>query len=120
MVLGIEFEQHFEHCGRHLPIADQEVVDRRAVDHLQCCLRVVVLPLEDHLARVGNQLFEALHSVVAGVAGGLDVALLLLAARACENLDKIPISIRRIGYQTKGLVGSRSKLWAYHCVVSRL
>ena len=119
MILGIEFEQHFEHRRAHLPIANQEVVDSRTIDDLQCRLRVFVLPFEDHLARLGNQLFEALYGVVAGVAGGLDVALLLLAARARQNPDEIPITILRIGHDLEGLVGCGSKLRFYHCVVSR-
>ena len=54
MVFGIQFEKQFEHGGGHFEIVDQEMVDRRSVNHLERRTRIGILPFENHLLVFGQ------------------------------------------------------------------
>lgn len=69
MVFGVEVEQEFQHGGREFEVVDQKVVDGRTVEEVQRRLRIGMLPFEDHLLVVGNQIGEVLEGEETEVAG---------------------------------------------------
>ena len=111
MVLGVEFQQHLQQRRRQLEIVDQEVVDGRSEDQLQRRPRIAVVPLEDDLLVLGNQLRKALKGLITLIAGPFDIARGLHFARTRKDFDKI---IGSFADHLEGLVGRGIKRSLLH------
>ena len=114
MVLGVEFEQHFEQRRRHLEVVDQKVVDGRGADQLQGRPRVAVRPFEIDLLVLGDEFGKALEGLETFVAGPLDISGLLHLPRTPQHLGEI---VGALANDLEGLVGRGVKRgFAHHRV----
>ena len=111
MVLGVEFEEQFEQCRRHLEIVDQEVVDGRGEDQFERRARIAVVPFEIDLLVLGNQLRKTLEGLKTLVAGSFYIAGGLHLAGPGEDFHEITGSFAD---HLESLVGRRFKICLLH------
>lgn len=112
MVFGVEVEQEFQHGGREFEVVDQEVVDGRTVEEVQRRLRIGMLPFEDHLLVVGNQIGEVLEGVETEVAGFVHRTAPLRFVRQAEGAGEIVVAP---SFDPECLVGGGVKDCFGHC-----
>ena len=111
MVLGVEFQQHFQERRRHLEIVDQEVVDSRGEDQFERRARIAVAPFEIDLLVLGNQLRKTLEGLKTLVAGSFYIAGGLHLAGPGEDFHEITGSFAD---HLESLVGRRFKICLLH------
>ena len=111
MVLGVEFQQHFQERRRHFEIVDQEVVDGRGEDQFERRARIAVAPFEIDLLVLGNQLRKTLEGLKTLVAGSFYIAGGLHLAGPGEDFHEITGSFAD---HLESLVGRRFKICLLH------
>ena len=112
VVFGVEVEQEFQHGGREFEVVDQKVVDGRTVEEVQRRLRIGMLPFEDHLLVVGNQIGEVLEGVETEVAGFVHRTAPLRFVRQAEGAGEIVVAP---SFDPECLVGGGVKDCFGHC-----